>query len=353
MKRHSALPQHRLLLVALALLTSASCAVDGGSGGGGAPAAPTHASMDAARFGLAPALRPFYDELEQYGDWALVEPQGWVFRPSVNTVAWRPYQDGHWEPSYAFGWVWESNEPFGWITDHYGFWFHDDFQGWVWKPYGAWAPSWVAWVQVGDYVGWAPLAPDGATSYDKVPGGVFTYVPATALAQRSAGIHASYVNSVPDDGSELRPIDRVASYRGVNWNAGPDLTEVLGAPAADRLRIDERDGTSTAPAPPRGLSSEARPFGLPALEERTHRVWSEARREFTAARAGRGGATPGVSAPAPSPTPPVPREVKPRPVRVPAGPDGLGKAHEDSLFHRVGRLLGKPGAAAPPDSGKH
>src|SRR5882672_2041135 len=218
--RYAGLKVLRLSVAIAALALAASCAVEGGAGSAGGDSAPVpaRAPMSAARLGLAPPLRPFYDELESYGDWVLVEPQGWVFRPSVNTVAWRPYQDGHWEPSYTFGWVWESNEPFGWITDHYGFWFHDDFQGWVWKPYGAWAPSWVAWVQVGDYIGWAPLAPEGATSYDKVPGGVFTYVPATALAQPTVAMHASYVNSVPDDGSEMRPIDRVASYRGVHWN---------------------------------------------------------------------------------------------------------------------------------------
>ena len=143
MKRYNILLGSTPLLLALSLLTASSCAVDGGAGGQGGSTPPPHAPVEAARLGLAPALRPFYDELKEYGDWILVEPQGWVFRPNVNTVAWRPYQDGHWEPSYSFGWVWESNEPFGWITDHYGFWFHDDFQGWVWKPYGAWAPSWV------------------------------------------------------------------------------------------------------------------------------------------------------------------------------------------------------------------
>ena len=269
MKRHSVLSDIRLLVASLALLTAPACAVDGGGGAGQqAPPPPARPSMTAARMGLAPTLRPFYDELEEYGDWVLVEPHGWVFRPRVNTVAWRPYQDGHWEPSYAFGWVWESNDPFGWITDHYGFWFNDDFQGWVWQPYGAWAPSWVAWVQVGGFVGWAPLGPDGTVNYDKVPGGVFTYVPVTALAQQSAGLHASYVNEVPDQKSDLRPIDRVVSYHGVHWNAGPDLTEVLGEAAAERLRLAERTAPGAVPAPPRGLSSEPRPLDLPVLEDR-------------------------------------------------------------------------------------
>ena len=118
-----------MALAAVLALVSASCAVEGGSSQSGGPAGTGGPSTSAARLGLQPQLRPFYDALEQDGDWVLVEPQGWLFRPRVNTVAWRPYQNGHWEPSYSFGWVWESEDPFGWITDHYGFWLYDDFQG--------------------------------------------------------------------------------------------------------------------------------------------------------------------------------------------------------------------------------
>ena len=350
MKRHNIFPVLQLL-PCLALLTVASCAVNGGVGGTEAQAPPSRAPMLAARLGLAPSLRPFFDELQEYGDWVLVEPQGWVFRPRVNTVAWRPYQDGHWEPSYSFGWVWESNEPFGWITDHYGFWFHDDFQGWVWKPYGAWAPSWVAWVQVGNYVGWAPLAPEGTTSYEAVPGGVFTYVPTTALSQPTVGIHASYVNALPDDATEIQPIERIASYRGVHWNAGPDLGEVLGTAASERLRLDEREGGGTVvPPPPRGVSTQPRALELPALEERTRRVWNEARREFAASRHPRPGSTPNTSAPSPRPVPPARPELKPRPAQEPVKPDSLGVAPGDSLRMRRVRRPGRPTPPAP-DSG--
>ncbi|MFM8559002.1 MAG: DUF6600 domain-containing protein, partial [bacterium] len=231
------------LLVPLALVAAlaCSCAVDDGLYDD-VPPPPPGAGTPAARMGLAPVLRPFYDELAQYGDWVLVEPRGWVFRPRVNTVAWRPYQDGYWMPSYTFGWVWESNDAFGWITDHYGFWFHDSFQGWVWQPHGAWAPAWVAWVQVGDFVGWAPLGPDDGSEYDRVPGGVFTFVRASALGQPAASVRAAFASSVPASAGEMKPLDAVASYRGVSWNAGPDLNAVLGAAAADRLRASERDG---------------------------------------------------------------------------------------------------------------
>ena len=323
-------------IAAMAALTLTSCAVGGGAGSG-APAPddlPVRQvrPMDAARLGLAPNLRPFYDELAQYGDWVLAEPRGWVFRPRVNSVAWRPYQDGHWEPSYTFGWVWESNDPFGWITDHYGFWFHDSFQGWVWQPQGSWAPAWVAWVQVGDFVGWAPLGPDDQTNYDRVPGGVFTYVPSNSLAQPSASSHAAYVNSVPADQGEVRPIETVTAYRGVYWNAGPDLNAVIGHAAADRLRFDERDGAGFAIAPNRGPASESRAFERSRLDRSTQAMWRVAQRELATARGARGGAQPGGSGSTPPPPPPAPRPgVKPGPAREPGAADTSGVAPSDSL----------------------
>jgi hypothetical protein len=334
------------LLLALAALAffSASCAVEGGSSATGLPTSngvPAASSAPAARLGLAPALRPLYDALEGEGDWVLVEPQGWVFRPRVNTVAWRPYQDGHWEPSYAFGWVWESHEPFGWITDHYGFWFYDDFQGWLWKPYGAWAPSWVAWVQVGNFVGWAPLPPTGVTPVEDPPGGVFTYVPQSSLAQPGASTSALHVRGVPDDGSPLLPIDRTSSYLGVYYNTGPDLNEVLGQANADQLRLAERDGRVEVPVPTRrpALTGPAPSLTLPALSERSRGAWTAARREFVAAHPQHTGGGPAPQRPPASP-PPVhePPRIKP----APAPADTLG-APPDSTKKRA-----KPGAKPKP-----
>ena len=330
------------LLVALAVLAclSASCAVQGGSSETGSPPSNGAPSAPAARLGLAPALRPLYDALEGEGDWVLVEPQGWVFRPRVNTVAWRPYQDGHWEPSYAFGWVWESHDPFGWITDHYGFWFYDDFQGWLWKPYGAWAPSWVAWVQVGNFIGWAPLPPTGVTPSDEPPGGMFTYIPQQALTQPGASTSALHARSIPDDGSPLLPIDRTSSYLGVYYNTGPDLNEVLGQASADQLRLAERDGRVEVPVPTRkpALTGAAPSLTLPALSERSRGAWSAARREFAASHPQRAGSGPAPQRPPASP-PPVhePPRIKP----APAPADTLAPA--DSLKKRV-----KPGAKPKP-----
>jgi len=335
MERHNVMARKgfaRILASAATLaVISASCAVQGGPGEAGSPPA---SSQPAARMGLAPEVRPLYDALEGEGDWVLVEPQGWVFRPRVNTVAWRPYQDGHWEPSYSFGWVWESHDPFGWITDHYGFWFYDDFQGWLWKPYGAWAPSWVAWVQVGNFVGWAPLPPAGVTTYGEPPGGAFTYVPVQSLAQGNSSTSALHVRAIPDDGSTLRPIDRTTSYLGVYYNAGPDVSEVLGPAAADQLRIDERDGRVEVPVPTRKPAMAGSPpsLTLPALSSRTEGAWKAARREFVAARPQRGGASPETPPATPAPPPPAyePPRIKPAPppsdtLNKSAPPDSLRK----------------------------
>lgn len=277
------------------------------------PAAPPSAPRDpfaqegasAARLGLAPALRPLHDELLSYGTWVLVEPHGWVFRPRVNTVSWRPYQDGHWEPSYTFGWVWNSHEEFGWITDHYGFWFHDGFQGWVWKPYGAWAPAWVAWVQVGDFVGWAPLPPDDGASFTSVPGGVFTYVPANALTTGShSSLTASFVSQVPDDGSDVRPLNQMASYRGVYWNAGPSLEGLLGRRTTELMRDEEvRNPPQPPQTRPRGLDASPE-MQMERLSSRTRAAVVIARTELARARSARGGGGGSVTPPRPPSTPP-------------------------------------------------
>lgn len=306
--------------------------------------------MSAAKLGLPAPLRVFYDELEPHGDWVLVEPLGWVFRPRVNTVAWRPYQEGRWSPSYSYGWVWESDEPFGWITDHYGFWFHDEFQGWVWQPNGAWAPSWVAWVQVGDYVGWAPLPPQGVDYEESVPGGVFTYTSRQVLASGVSSVRGSYLRDLPDDTSTIRPISRVAYHHGVYWNAGPDPAELLGQAQADRLRLDERDGRITPLPTQPGPMTNPPELRLSTLEDRTTRTWSAGRREILADRARRHGTTPGstgVRVQGGAASPPAgsdPSKYKP------TSPDDstLGTAPVDSLKKR---RVTRPGTPKTPRQG--
>src|SRR5439155_7247046 len=135
MRPTSALPLRHLrtLAAALALASTLSCAV-----GGVVSDAP---SMPAARAALRPEFRIFYDALVDYGDWVLIEPYGFVFRPKVDFATFHPYADGFWAPSDSWGWVWISAEPFGWATYHYGNWFWDRYQGWVWSPGPNWGPA--------------------------------------------------------------------------------------------------------------------------------------------------------------------------------------------------------------------
>ena len=88
--------------------------------------------MPAARAALRPEYRLFYDSLVDYGDWVLIEPYGFMFRPRVDFATFRPYADGFWAPSDPWGWVWISAEPFGWATYHYGRWGYSRRIGWFW-----------------------------------------------------------------------------------------------------------------------------------------------------------------------------------------------------------------------------
>ncbi|MDF1600188.1 hypothetical protein PZ895_10425 [Mesorhizobium sp. YIM 152430] len=104
----------------------------------------------------------FFDRLAPHGRWARHGSHGYVFVPAGVGRDWRPYTQGHWAYTDAYGWYWVSDEPFGWATYHYGRWGYSRSYGWYWVPGNVWAPAWVTWRTGGDYVGWAPIAPEGS-----------------------------------------------------------------------------------------------------------------------------------------------------------------------------------------------
>lgn len=302
-------------------------------------------AMPAARIGLPPAYRPFYDELESYGDWTLIEPYGWVFRPAVNFVAWRPYQEGWWEPSDVYGWVWNSTEPFGWITYHYGSWLYDNYQGWVWQPGGQWAPAWVAWVSVGDLVGWAALGPNDYDSFDHVPGGAFTFIPARALADAGAGVQASFVTSLASAKGDVRGIFNAGHSSGVYYNRGPDagLLSRLGAPMP-AIRDNQEPQRVRLPG-------DIRPHTMQELQTRSQRAVSEVARELRALRGGESMPAPAVP---PLQTPPAPPRYKPGapiPVRRPLAKPLAKPLARDTAAVVHPRARGA--APVKPDSTRH
>ncbi|HTM57923.1 MAG TPA: DUF6600 domain-containing protein [Candidatus Udaeobacter sp.] len=264
----------RLLITitaAMLAVSALSCATAG--------LTPTETSMPAARAGLPPEYRFFYDALADYGDWILIEPYGWVFQPRVNFVAWRPYQYGFWAPSDVFGWTWISTEPFGWATYHYGRWMYDRFQGWVWVPGLDWGPSWVAWEQGNGYVGWAPLMPD-QSNWDSVPGGPYLFIPNTQLAATDLSSHVLKAEQVRGQIGHLNPVQNPAEHAGVRFNRGPqfeDIERSIGGPLR-RVEIEERNPLIGSPV---GRAKPA-PGGRPAADDTgaaTKRAAEEASRE--------------------------------------------------------------------------
>ena len=264
--------------VALALaVVQLSCAASG--------LTPLPQSMPAARAALRPEYRIFYDTLTDYGDWTLIEPYGFVFRPRVHFATWQPYSDGFWVPTDVYGWVWVSSEPFGWATYHYGQWFLDSFQGWVWMPGLDWAPAWVDWRVTDNYVGWAPLGPNGTASASS-----YRFVEPSHARHRDQSQGADRLRpgawqgrGSPRSGRPVR--ERRGATDGVRFNRGPQH-RVGGAsrrPAAARpdRRSDSggaaagADGDSPRRAEP--VAPAPRRTSVAAVRRAAERATSDAR----------------------------------------------------------------------------
>jgi len=131
----------------------------------------------------------FYDNLNG-GNWYQVADYGYVWQPDAATSPdWRPYTDGYWTYTDV-GWTWVSYEDFGWATYHYGRWVRLEDYGWCWVPGYEWGPAWVSWRTGGNYVGWAPLPPEGR---DEV---VYESRPITGHVDVEFGIGPAYYNFI-------------------------------------------------------------------------------------------------------------------------------------------------------------
>ena len=240
-------PTSRVPLVVVIAFAAAlaGCAVGGPSGDG----AYVPRSEPAARMALRPEHKVFYDALTDYGDWDLVEPYGYVFRPRVDPLVWRPYSYGYWAPTDNFGWVWMSSDVFGWATDHYGRWLYDPYKQWVWVPGIDWGPAWVSWEMSDQYAGWAPLGPYGYNMHGApIPGGPYLYAPLAQLM--STDVHAQAVTLqelTPAQRTGLEPVTGFIERDGAKLPAGPPIGRVerlTGLPIT-RARLDDAVPTGT------------------------------------------------------------------------------------------------------------
>jgi len=218
--------------------------------------------MPAARAGLPPEYRIFYDALSGYGDWVLIEPYGYLFRPRTTFMDWRPYQNGFWAPTDSYGWVWISDEPFGWATYHYGRWGFDEFQGWVWQPGTVWAPAWVDWRANDQYVGWAPMM----LSDRGLPSGAYLFAPVTALGSTNLQSETKTEAQLGATVAGAHPLSETVLVEGARVPSGPSLSQIerLTGRTVPRAKIDNlvgrRDAShgSAATAPPPSLDDVRR-----------------------------------------------------------------------------------------------
>lgn len=300
-------PTSGIGVAVLLTLALTSCAVPSEQGAFvPSSASPPPSASSPARIGLPRVYRGFVDALEEQGDWVLIEPFGWVFRPDVNTLTWRPYREGWWEPSDVYGWIWNSNDEFGWITDHYGSWFHDRFQGWVWQPGPVWGPAWVAWVATDDLIGWGPLAPEEYRGWDDIPGGAFLFARASQFDLANGGTLAMFARELPSSSGDLVPVGAEVVVEGKRLVLGPSLERVRQMGGMPRLRDTPEPRRMTLP-------TEAQ---APALEARVRAALQAGKREWSARRSG--GAVP------PPPPPTSAPSVAPDTRRFKAGVAPLG-----------------------------
>jgi uncharacterized protein DUF6600 len=236
---------------AIVLLVASSCA-------SGAYISQTP-SMPAARAALRPEHRLFYDALIDYGDWVLIEPYGFMFRPRVDFASFRPYGDGFWAASDPWGWVWISAEPFGWATYHYGFWTWDRFQGWVWGPGVDWGPAWVTWEIAGGFAGWAPLGPSGGDYGAGSPGGGWLFAPIDRLGATDIRAHAVTRAGLGAAAASAQPVENLVERDGVRYNFGPDFATVerLRGGPIPRVKIEDALAPGAGPGAGAGRRKEA------------------------------------------------------------------------------------------------
>jgi hypothetical protein len=93
----------------------------------------TEALVDTVSARYVPSTVSGVDDLDQYGNWRVVQEYGSVWVPDGVAADWAPYTTGRWVWDPRFGWSWVDTAPWGWAPYHYGRWVHVD-RVWAWAP---------------------------------------------------------------------------------------------------------------------------------------------------------------------------------------------------------------------------
>jgi hypothetical protein len=99
--------------------------------------------------------------LSSFGSFVQNPKYGEVWVPTVTPPGWHPYPPCHWVQSRTYGWYFDDRTPWGSIVHHYGRWAFDAQAGWLWVPDDKFSPGWVVWRTNAQWIGWAPMPPQG------------------------------------------------------------------------------------------------------------------------------------------------------------------------------------------------
>jgi hypothetical protein len=202
--------------------------------------------------------------LDGHGRWEESVAYGRVWIPyEAIAGGFVPYfTHGEWVPARD-GWYWQSGYAWGQIPFHYGRWVEID-QVWAWVPGSSFAPAWVEWRTGGSWVGWSPLAPEGA---DFAAPFVYCYGPRLA----GSGLQARVVTGA----AAVSLFAATSSLGGTAWPALPpvvalDVASLWGQPPpATALTATAIDLTSRPLAVPPPEAIEAIPSARVHVASRT------------------------------------------------------------------------------------
>jgi hypothetical protein len=231
----------------------------------------------------------FYGPLAAHGSWVEVGAYGRCFHPAGVDAEWRPYCEGSWVWTDC-GWYWDTDEPWGWACYHYGTWVDDPAQGWIWVPGIEWAPAWVTWRTGGDYIGWAPCAPLGAS----VAPALFVFVDVnhfqgairrtSITVNNTTAINETRVLAAP--GREKRNID--GRTQDVVINHGPDVEQIEKATGRQLKAVPVGEANHDTAAPrnlqPNGNKTEPTDIRQPVAPNQDQPPRTEPHDEATPVR---------------------------------------------------------------------
>lgn len=199
------------------------------------------------------------DDLSTYGSWGFFPGIGYGWQPFGVGAGWAPFSLGQWGFYPGFGWTWISAEPWGWMPYHFGGWGYSPVFGWVWQPGGFnyWSAAPVQWVNVGNRIGWVPLAPAGSIGVHPV-----AMASSTPVVLSTKDLGKGGVNKVmtPEElGGKLELLSAAPAGRG----KFASQTTGLVAPTATSLRALRTESAFHSGNGP--IVNGATPTSTPAL----------------------------------------------------------------------------------------